>query len=210
MPLTRERTLRLSLKGLRLGWPRPDAGRARGPHLGGNMRTRRPWHAIVGMLTVLAAGVIGVTAASPAMAAPAGWAYYNEGNPSNCLDANINNIYSNGDAVRLEPCTGGLNQDWYGSDQYPGELVNAMSGLCLDANNNDIHSNGDVVQEWACWDGANQLWTHGSYLGEMVNEASGLCLEANNNEIHTNGDAVDQWSCWDGPNQQWYIVFPAS
>ena len=158
------------------------------------------------MLPVLAAGIIGVTAANPAMAAqqsipPNSFSYYNEGNPSNCLDADISNINSNGDPVRLEPCTGGANQKWYRSLQYPGEVVNAMSGLCLEANNNDIHANGDVVWEWACWDGANQLWTGGSYIGEIVNEASGLCLDANNNEIHTNGDPVQEWSCWDGANQ---------
>jgi hypothetical protein len=169
------------------------------------------WRAATGVLPLLAAGFFAMTVAGPAVAAPAAipgnsFAYDNGGNPSNCLDASVSNIFSNGDPVTLEPCTGGANQEWYrplsGDRQ---ELVNAMSGLCLDANNNNIHSNGDNVQEWSCWSGANQHWSIGGAVGELVNGASGLCLEADNNHILTNGDVVDIWSCWDGPNQQWYV-----
>ena len=78
-----------------------------------------------------------------------------------CLDADSNNIASNGDTVQLWGCWGGINQAWNWQNCRANglcELVNAADGKCLDADSNSIASNGDRVQLWNCWGGANQYW----------------------------------------------------
>jgi endo-1,4-beta-xylanase len=150
----------------------------------------------------------------------------NESN-GKCLDADLNNIWSNGDRAQLWDCSGGANQQWaWGTGSQCSnpaevvcELINQYSGKCLDADSTGIGNNGDTVQLWDCWGGANQMWHIGwcdpgnpNYC-EIINQADGKCLDADLNNINTNGDKVQLWDCWytgsvgsyqiPAPNQAW-------
>ena len=118
-------------------------------------------------------------------------------NANRCLDVPNHNS-TNGTAVDIWDCNGGLNQQWtYNAST--GTVV-AFGNKCLDV---PAHSTtpGVRIQIWDCNGGSNQQWTLGAD-GTLVGRESGLCLDVVANGT-ANGTAVDIWTCNGGANQRW-------
>ena len=131
-----------------------------------NLRRLTRFGAIVALILV---GAFVVVPAQPAAADPPispvkFLLRYN----SKCLEADLNNINTNGDAAQLWDCWNDPgNQQWRPEpiaptlyNPAPGErLVNVLTGQCLDADLGTVNQNGGRLQLWNCWnDPGNERW----------------------------------------------------
>ena len=136
-----------------------------------------------------------------------------------CLEADLNNINSNGDAAQMWSCWNDPgNQKWrlmqidgiYGTSGIY-KIVNDDSGKCLEGNLN-YRGNGTPVQLWQCYeDPGNQQWrvvglppTIYQPLSEVkfVNMYTGQCLDADLGNINNNGARLQLWDCWNDPGNE--------
>ena len=140
-----------------------------------------------------------------------------------CLEADLNNINTNGDAAQLWSCWNDPgNQQWrlmqtdglYGhSGIY--KIVNKESGKCLESNLN-YSGNGTPVQLWQCYlDPGNQQWREVRVAApwyqplpeaQFVNMLTGQCLDADLGNINNNGARLQLWNCWNDPGNARFII----
>jgi hypothetical protein len=113
-----------------------------------------------------------------------------------CLDV-PNQSQTNGTAVVIWDCNGGLNQNW--TLQSNGALQ-VYGTKCLDVLNHAT-APGSTVAIWDCSGAANQRWTFNAD-GTIVGIESGLCLDVTGQGT-ANGTSVKIWTCNGGANQRW-------
>ncbi|MEU4449640.1 PHB depolymerase family esterase [Actinosynnema sp. NPDC050801] len=113
-----------------------------------------------------------------------------------CLDV-ASASRTNGAAVQLWDCSGGVNQQW--ASTASGEL-RVYGDKCLDATGQGT-STGTTVQIWDCNGQANQKWTALSD-GSVKGTQSGLCLDASGQGT-ANGTRIALWTCNGQANQRW-------
>ncbi|WP_422665139.1 glycoside hydrolase family 27 protein [Actinacidiphila cocklensis] len=132
-------------------------------------------------------GTTTLPAAAPVQAVGAG----------KCLDA-YNNSLTNGSAVEIWSCNGGVNQAW---TRASGGRITVYGGTkCLDAYDNQT-APGTKVEIWDCNGGANQQWRANSD-GSITGVQSGLCLDVTGAST-ADGALAELWTCNGGANQRW-------
>jgi Ricin-type beta-trefoil lectin domain-like len=186
-----------------------------------NLRRLTRFGAIVALVLVSAFVVVPAqpAAADPPISPVKFLLRYN----NKCLEADLNNINTNGDAAQLWDCWNDPgNQQWrmFQTDGEYGhsgvyKLVNALSGKCLESNL-AYSGNGTPVQLWDCWnDPGNQQWRpepiaptlSNPVPGErLVNVLTGQCLDADLGTVNQNGGRLQLWNCWNDPgNERWLV-----
>jgi hypothetical protein len=113
-----------------------------------------------------------------------------------CLDV-PNQSQTNGTAVAIWDCNGGVNQNW---TLLSNGGLQVYGTKCLDVLNHAT-APGSTVAIWDCSGATNQRWTFNAD-GTIVGVESGLCLDVTGQGT-ANGTSVKIWTCNGGANQRW-------
>jgi hypothetical protein len=120
-----------------------------------------------------------------------------------CLEADYNQINSNGAKLQLWDCNGANWQRWVG-DLFNGGLIkNYANGRCMNVKGANP-ANGTPLIAYDC-SGVNEANQNFFFIGDVIKtRLASKCVDANT--VGGNGTQVYIWDCNGSSQQNWYIV----